>query len=79
MSLLNLALRASFYFNNKRAGEANIQIRLDRGIVITEWRLLFSKTSIIHLSALSSDHDPILFNTTQTDVDLPKLFHIFTM
>lgn len=41
-----------FTWSNGRSGMANIQARLDRGLVNEEWRLLFQDAQLFHLPAL---------------------------
>ncbi|PKI69326.1 hypothetical protein CRG98_010327 [Punica granatum] len=59
---------------NKRIGAANIRERLDRAISNINWRLLFPKASVLHLPAVSSDHNPLLLNTSGERYRKPKLF-----
>ncbi|XP_050271048.1 probable protein arginine N-methyltransferase 6 isoform X2 [Quercus robur] len=49
-----------FTWNNKRPGEANTKIRLDRGVANEEWRVKFQMSTITHLSTHVSDHLPIM-------------------
>ena len=44
-----------FTWNNKRPGDANTKIRLDRGVANEEWRVKFQMSSITHLSTHASD------------------------
>ncbi|PKI46345.1 hypothetical protein CRG98_033240 [Punica granatum] len=61
-------------WTNKRIGAANIRERLDRAISNIDWRLLFPKASVLHLPAVSSDHNPLLLNTSREQYRKPKLF-----
>lgn len=54
-----------YTWNNKRCGLSNIQERLDRGFMNDASQLLFPHAHILHLSALNSDHKPILLSTKQ--------------
>ncbi|XP_050281519.1 uncharacterized protein LOC126722407 [Quercus robur] len=49
-----------FTWNNKRRGEANTKIRLDRGVANEAWLRKFPFSRITHLSAHASDHLPLL-------------------
>lgn len=64
LALIDLGYHGYPYtWNNKRSGKANIQERLDRGVANDLWCTSFPHASILHLPALSSDHNPILLNT----------------
>lgn len=69
----------AFTWNNKRSGKANIQERLDRGLINAEWRLLFPSAYISHLTALNSDHRPLLLDTNPTTNPLWRPFRFETM
>ena len=49
-----------FTWNNKRLGEANTKIKLDRVVANKDWIGKFQMSKVIHLSAHASDHLPIL-------------------
>ena len=49
-----------FTWINKRPGEANTEIRLDRAVATKGWREKFQLSSVTHLSSHASDHLPIL-------------------
>ena len=51
-----------FTWNNKRPGDANTKIRLDRGVTNEEWRVKFQMSTITHLSTHTSDHLPIMLH-----------------
>lgn len=44
-----------YTWNNRRAGKANIQERLDRAVSNSKWRVLFPHATVHHLSAIHSD------------------------
>lgn len=69
----------AFTWNNKRSGMANIQERLDRGLINGPGRLLFPQASITHLLALNSDHRPLLMHTSPNLTSLPRPFHFESM
>ena len=50
----------SFTWNNKRLGEANTKIRLDKGVANEAWLRKFPLNRVTHLSAHASDHLPLL-------------------
>ena len=55
-------------------GNSPVKRRLDRGISNISWRLAFSQASIAHLSAIKSDHAPILLHTNLEDTFAHKPF-----
>lgn len=68
-----------FTWNNQRAGNANIQERLDRGLSNTLWRLMFPQATIHHLPAFRSDHKPLLMYTFSSPPNRPKPFRFEEM
>ena len=49
-----------FTWNNKRPGEANTKIKLDRAVATKGWREKFQLSSVAHLSSHALDHLPII-------------------
>ncbi|XP_075633494.1 uncharacterized protein LOC142605953 [Castanea sativa] len=49
-----------FTWCNRRPGDQNFWVRLDRGVASIDWILRFPSTRIHHLEAFHSDHKPIL-------------------
>ena len=49
-----------FTWNNRRPGEANTKIRLDRAMANKDWIGKFQMSKVLHLSADASDHSPII-------------------
>ncbi|KAM0846534.1 hypothetical protein ACQ4PT_055614 [Festuca glaucescens] len=49
-----------FTWNNKRVGEDNIQVRLDRGTATTAFLDLFPLTQVEHIATEESDHAALL-------------------
>lgn len=62
-----------FTWSNKRLGRGEIRKRMDRGIANSQWTLLFPHAKIIHLLVNSSDHAPLLLNTSWSE-NSPKPF-----
>ena len=59
--LQNLGFKGyPFTWNNKRLGEANTKIRLDKGVANEAWLRKFPLNRVTHLSAHASDHLPLL-------------------
>ncbi|KAL0006059.1 hypothetical protein SO802_013620 [Lithocarpus litseifolius] len=56
-----------FTWNNKRPGETNTKIRLDRGVANEAWIGKFPLSRIVHLSAHASDHLPLLLQVQSFD------------
>lgn len=53
-----------YKWNNKRDGKSNIQERLDRFLANDHWRDNFWQAKVDHLGFNSSDHRPILLNSS---------------
>ena len=49
-----------FTWCNRRPGDQNVWIRLDRGVATIEWILRFLTTRIHHLDCFHSNHKPVL-------------------
>lgn len=63
-----------FTWNNKRDGRANIQERLDRALVNTEWQGRFLNTKLNHLEQIGSDHCPLLLDCDFVQRQIKKRF-----
>ena len=63
-----------FTWNNKRKGVENIKERLDMGLAAPAWVHLHPEFSLLHLSAVNSDHNPITLNTNISSCFLPRPF-----
>ena len=50
----------TYTWSNKRPGDANTKLRLDRAVATMEWRAKFPITTFSHLPPHASDHLPIL-------------------
>lgn len=68
-----------FTWNNWRAGIANIQERLDRGLNNSLWRLMFPHATIHHLPEFRSDHRPLLMCSSSLPPSRPKPFRFEEM
>lgn len=80
MGLIDMVFSGYPYtWSNKRAGQANIQIQLDRGLINADWRTLFPKASITHLTSLASDHTPLLLQTNPLDPSRQRPFRFEDM
>ena len=49
-----------FTWSNKRSGDANTKIRLDRAIATKEWREKYQLSTVTHLYSHALDHLPIV-------------------
>lgn len=71
--LIDLGFRGYAYtWNNRRIGKVNIQERLNRGFANGDWKLLYPNAHITHLTALHSDHRPIVINTSSPTAHRPR-------
>ena len=52
-----------YTWNNKRPGDANTKVRLDRAMATREWRDRFPLSKLFHLSPHASDHLLVLLQT----------------
>ena len=52
-----------FTWCNKRPGDHNVWVWLDRDVATVDWILCFPSTCIHHLDAFHSDHKPLLLCT----------------
>lgn len=78
--LIDLGFKGYAYtWTNRRMGNTNIQERLDRGFANSPWRILFPEATVTHLSALQSDHRPILLHTSPPSTSKPKPFRFEAM
>lgn len=73
--MLDLGFSSSpFTWTNDREGNGLILERLDRGVANGEWRTLFPRTTVTHLTRHASDHSPILLNTVGDSDNHPRPF-----
>ncbi|KAG8375096.1 hypothetical protein BUALT_Bualt10G0064800 [Buddleja alternifolia] len=64
LNLLDLGFTGNpFTWSNRRGGDANIQLRLDRAVANPDWSLLYPYAIVHHLPAIKSDHCPLLLHT----------------
>jgi exonuclease III len=63
-----------YTWSNNRQGNCIIKERLDRGLASSSWVHLFPEYSLLHIPAFSSDHHPILLNTSGSPLFLPRPF-----
>jgi endonuclease/exonuclease/phosphatase family metal-dependent hydrolase len=54
-----------YTYDNKRHGNANVRVRLDRAVACPRWRDWFADTGVQHLASPVSDHCPILVQIEQ--------------
>jgi hypothetical protein len=66
--------RNPYTWCNKRQGLLTIKERLDRGLVSPNWIHLHLDYSLLHLSALISDHNPISLTINISSCFLPRPF-----
>jgi endonuclease/exonuclease/phosphatase family metal-dependent hydrolase len=58
-------LGVPYTYDNKRARQANVRVRLDRAVACPAWRDRFADTMVQHLTSPVSDHCPILVQIEQ--------------
>lgn len=63
-----------YTWSNGRAGVANIQAHLDRGLVNAGWRILFPDAQLFHLPAFQSNHKPLLMRLRRKTGFHPRPF-----
>jgi endonuclease/exonuclease/phosphatase family metal-dependent hydrolase len=61
-----------YTYDNKRAGSANVKVRLDRVLAGDRWRDIYANSSVVHLVSPCSDHCPILLSLAR-EVRTPVL------
>lgn len=66
-----------FTWCNRREKVANIHERLDRALVSSDWRILFPKAGVFHLSLTTSDHVPIMLHLYLDHPKTPRPFRFF--
>jgi endonuclease/exonuclease/phosphatase family metal-dependent hydrolase len=49
-----------FTYDNKRSGNNNVQVRLDRAVADNAWRNIFVEAHVKHLVSPCSDHMPFV-------------------
>ncbi|KAM0927888.1 hypothetical protein ACQ4PT_002131 [Festuca glaucescens] len=54
-----------YTYDNKRSGQANVQVRLDRAVANTEWRDIFGDTQVEHVVSPVSDHCMVVVRPMQ--------------
>jgi endonuclease/exonuclease/phosphatase family metal-dependent hydrolase len=60
-----------YTYDNKRAGNKNVRVRLDRAVACPAWRDRYAENVVKHLVSPVSDHSPILVEFCP-DVKLPS-------
>nr|POE86184.1 hypothetical protein CFP56_07291 [Quercus suber] len=69
----------SFTWSNRHEGLANIKERLDQCLCDQDWKILFPKAGVKHLSNANSDHNPILLDTHLEPENLNRPFRFEAM
>jgi hypothetical protein len=67
--------RNPYSWSNHRDSRHQIKQNLDRGVVSTSWFSLFPSFALRHLPDDSSDHNPLLLDTSMGQISLPYPFH----
>lgn len=71
--MIDLAFQGHEYtWNNRRAGNSNIQERLDRWIDNGEWQILFPQATVNPHTVSQSNYRPIILNTYLNQYNVPK-------
>jgi hypothetical protein len=75
LGLIDLGFSSNpFTWSNNRQGLALIKEHLDRGVASFSWIQSFPQFSVTHLPAYSSDHNPLILNTSLSIPSLPRPF-----
>jgi exonuclease III len=75
MGMIDLGFSGNPYtWSNNRQGFGLIKERLDRAIASFSWIQSFPNFSVTHLPAYSSDHNPLILNTSLPTPSLPRPF-----
>jgi exonuclease III len=53
---------APWTYDNKRKGDRNVKVRLDRAVATPAWSALFPEHRLRHIVSSRSDHCPILLS-----------------
>jgi hypothetical protein len=61
-----------FTYDNRRAGNNNVQVRLDRALADNAWRDIYSDSTVVHLVTPCSDHCPLLWSLAR-EVRTPQV------
>jgi hypothetical protein len=61
-----------FTYDNKRGGNANVKVRLDRAVANMAWRERFENARVNHLISPCSDHCPIAVDIVQENQQRPR-------
>ncbi|KAL9686603.1 hypothetical protein QQ045_030996 [Rhodiola kirilowii] len=66
-----------FTFSNRRMGEAEVKVRLDRVVANAVWRQVFPSSVVSHMHLYTSDHQLIMLDTERKFVKRKKRFFRF--
>ncbi|KAL9678505.1 hypothetical protein QQ045_016349 [Rhodiola kirilowii] len=80
-NLFDLGFSGYFFtFSNRRMGEAEVKVRLDRVVATVDWRSLFPQAVVSHHHLNASDHQLLVLDTEKRMVmRRKKLFRFETM
>jgi hypothetical protein len=56
---------SAWTFDNKRKGDHNVKVRLDRAVATSAWTACFPEYRLRHISSSRSDHCPLLLSAEQ--------------
>lgn len=56
-----------YTYDNRREGDANVKVCLDRATADTAWRAMFDESTLCHIVSPKSDHCPILLQVSKED------------
>lgn len=73
--MMDLGFVGNLYtWSNGREGQGRIMERLDRGMANGDWRALFPRATVTHLTRFVVDHAPILLDSLGDRDHHPKPF-----
>jgi hypothetical protein len=62
----------AYTYDNKRSGNANVQVRLDRAVADNSWRNIFAEAKVVHKVTPCSDHCAIILECIEEVVQGPR-------
>jgi endonuclease/exonuclease/phosphatase family metal-dependent hydrolase len=61
-----------YTYDNRRRGNKNVKVRLDRVVADNRWRDIFSEARVVHQVSPCSDHCPIVLHCEKEEAFIPR-------